>query len=56
VSLLFEATDGGGQLEGPQEVIGFLEVRADGPDFVDKVLNAGDAEFAKDLLDDRVVV
>lgn len=56
MSLLFEATDGGGQLEGPQEVIGFLEVRADGPDFVDKVLNAGDTEFAKDLLDDRVVV
>jgi len=31
-------------------------VGADGPDFVDQVLNAGDAELAKDLLNDRVVV
>ena len=47
MSLLFEATEGGGELEGPKEVVGFLEVGADGPDFVDQILNAGNAELAK---------
>lgn len=47
---------GGGELEGPQEVVGLLEVGADGVDLVDQVLNALDAVLAKSSLNDRVVV
>ena len=50
-----EATVGVGQLEGPQEVGGLLEVGADGVDLVDEILNADDAVFAEVLLDERVV-
>ena len=50
-----EATGGRGQLEGPQEVGGLLEVGADGVDLVDEVLDADDAVLAKVLLDDVVV-
>lgn len=50
-----EATGGGGQLEGPQEVGDLLEVGADGVDLVDEVLNADDAVLAEVLLDDLVV-
>lgn len=39
VSLISEALLGRAQLEGPQEVVGLLEVGADGGDLVDKVLN-----------------
>jgi hypothetical protein len=56
VSLLLETSEGGGELEGPEEVVGFLEVGTDGPDLVDKVFHAGDAEFAENRLDDGVVV
>lgn len=42
------------QLEGPEEVGGLLEMRADGGDFVDKVFNADDAVFAEVGLDDFV--
>ena len=54
--LLGRVTTGGvGQLEGPQEVGGLLEVGADGVDLVDQVLHADNAELAEGLLDDRVV-
>merc|ERR1712100_447669 len=56
VSLLLEATERGGQLEGPEEVVGFLEVGADGPDLVDQVLDAADTELAESLINDLVVV
>ena len=50
-----ETTSGVGELEGPEEVAGLLEVGADGVDLVDEVLNADDAVLAEVLLDDGVV-
>lgn len=50
-----EATSGVGQLEGPEEVAGLLEVGANGVDLVDQVLNADNAELAEVLLNDGVV-
>ena len=50
-----EATVGVGQLEGPQEVGGLLEVGADSVDLVDEILNADNAVLAEVLLDDGVV-
>lgn len=50
-----ETTVGVGELEGPQEVGGLLEVGADGVDLVDEILNADNAVLAKVLLDDLVV-
>ena len=55
MSLLFEALKWGGKLEWPEEVVGLLEVWADGPDLVDQVLDAADALFAESLVDDAVV-
>lgn len=50
-----EATSGVGELEGPEEVGGLLEVGANGVDLVDQVLHADDAELAEVLLDEAVV-
>jgi hypothetical protein len=50
-----EAASGVGELEGPEEVGGLLEVGADGVDLVDEVLDADDAVLAKVLLDNLVV-
>lgn len=50
-----ETTSGVGELEGPQEVGGLLEVGADGVNLVDKILNADNTVLAKVLLDDLVV-
>jgi hypothetical protein len=50
-----EATGRVGELEGPQEVGGLLEVGADSVDLVDEVLNADDAVCAEVLLNDGVV-
>ena len=47
---------GVGELEGPEEVVGFLEVRTDSGDFVDEVFNTDDTVLAKSLFDDRVVM
>jgi hypothetical protein len=55
VSLVVETTSGGIELEGPEEVVGFLEVRSDGDEFVDEILNAVDSLSAESLLDDGVV-
>jgi len=56
VSLLGETLLGAGEFEGPQEVVGFLEVGADSPDLVNKVLNAADSLLSKVLVNDGVVV
>lgn len=50
-----EATGWVGQLEGPQEVGGLLEVGADGVDLVDEILHAHNAVLAERLLNDGVV-
>lgn len=50
-----EATGGVGELEGPQEVVGLLEVGANGEDLVDQILHAHDAIFAQVVLDQLVV-
>jgi len=42
------------QLEVPQEIVGDFEVRSDGEDLVNQVLDADDAELAEPLLDDVV--
>lgn len=50
-----EAASGVGQLEGPEEVVGLLEVGADGVDLVDQILHADNAVLAEVLLDHLVV-
>ena len=50
-----EATSGVGELEGPEEVGGLLEVGANGVDLVDQVLHTDNAVLGKVLLDDGVV-
>lgn len=56
VSLLGETLKWAGKFEGPQEVVGFLEVGSDGPDLVDKVLNAADSLFSEVLVNDGIVI
>lgn len=50
-----EATVGVGQLKGPQEVGGLLEVGANSEDLVDEILHADNAVLAEVGLDDGVV-
>jgi len=50
-TLLLETTTRGVKLEGPEEAVGLLEVRANSVDLVDKILHADDAIAAKSLLD-----
>lgn len=52
---LAETSSRGGELEGPEEVGGLLEVGADSEDLVDQVLNGDDAESTELLLNERVV-
>jgi len=54
VSLVAESTLGGAKLEGPEEVVGFLEVLSDSVDFVDQIFNTDDVELTKSLLDDFI--
>ena len=49
-----EATVGVGQLEGPQEVGGLLEVGANPEDFVNKVFHGEDVVFATCLFDNTI--
>lgn len=42
VSLLLKTTEWCLQLEWPQEVVGFLEVRSNGHDLMDQILHADD--------------
>ena len=55
-ALLGVTTERRGQLEGPQEVVGFLEVRAASSDLVDEIFNANNALGTESVLDDLVVV
>lgn len=55
VSLGSESLLGGVELEGPEEVVGFLEVSTDGGDLVDEVLNRGETVLAELALNDGVV-
>lgn len=50
-----EATVGVGELEGPEEVVGLLEVGANSVDLVDQVFHADNAVLAEVLLNDLVV-
>lgn len=50
-----ESTKRGGELEGPEEVVGGLEVGSDGVDLVDEIFNADDSLGSEDLLDDGVI-
>jgi hypothetical protein len=54
VSLVGESASGGSELEGPEEVVGGLEVGANGVDFVDQVLNTLDVVLAQSCLNDVV--
>jgi len=54
VSLVTETTLGGFELEGPQEVVGFLEMGSDSVDFVDQIFDADDAELTKGLFNDEI--
>ena len=56
VSLLLEALGWGVKLEGPEEVVGLLEVGSDGPELVDEVLDAGDSVLSEGVVNDGVVV
>ena len=55
IPLLRETTKRATQLEGPQEIIGLLEARANGVNLVDQILNTDNAVLAKCLLDDSVI-
>lgn len=50
-----EAAVGVGQLEGPEEVAGLLEVGADSVDLVDQILHADNTVLAKVVLNQLVV-
>ena len=44
-----------GELEWPEEVVGLLEVRTTGDDFVDEIFNAVDTLLGKFTSDDGVI-
>jgi len=50
-----KASVGVGELEGPKELVGFLEMRSNSVNFVDKVLDGDDSELAQVLLNEAVV-
>ena len=53
--LVGPASERVGELEGPEEVVGLLEVGADGDDLVDEILDGDDAELAQVLLNEGIV-
>ena len=55
VSLLSESFFRGVKFEGPQEVVGFLEVRSNGVDFINEIFNVSNAVLAKLSLNDAVI-
>ena len=55
LGLVGESTTGAGKLEGPQEVVSFLEVRSNGANLVDEVGTALDTNRSDSLLNNRVV-
>lgn len=56
MSLLLETLSGRVELEGPEEIVGGLEVGSNSPDLVDEVLDAGDTVLAELGVNDGVVV
>ncbi len=54
VSLGSESSSGSTKLEGPQEVVSFLEVGSNTVDLVNKVLDGADIVLAKGLIDQGV--
>jgi len=56
VTLGGEATLRSLELEVGQEVVSLFEVRADGVDLVDEILNAGDSMLSKAIVDLAVVI
>jgi hypothetical protein len=55
VSLGGKALLGRAELEGPEEVVGLLELGTNGDNLVDEVLNASEADLAESSLYDGVV-
>ncbi len=55
VSFLSESLLGGVKFEGPQEVVGFFEVGSYGVDFINEILNVGNAVLSKLSLNDAVI-
>lgn len=55
MSLGSESLLGRVELEGPEEVVGFLEVSANSGDLVDQILNRGNAVLSEGTLNDGVV-
>jgi hypothetical protein len=55
MSLVGESSSWGSELEGPDEVVGLLEVGSAGVDLVDQILNTDDSVLSEVLLDDCVV-
>jgi hypothetical protein len=47
---------GVGELEGPEEVVGFLEVGTNSGNFVDEIFNTDDTILAESLFNDSVIV
>jgi len=54
VSFVAESALRGVELEGPEEVVGLLKVRAAGDEFLDKVLNRSNTESAQTSFNDFV--
>jgi len=54
MSLVAETALGGSKLEGPEEVVGNLEVGSDSVDFVDQIFNTDDAILTKSLFNDLI--
>lgn len=54
MSLVRKSSPGSSKLEGPQEVVSFLEVGTNSVDLVDEVFNIIDAVFSKGLSYDGV--
>jgi len=55
VSLVGETTSGCVELEWPEEVVGFLEVRSNSDEFVDEILQAVDSLGSESFLNDGVI-
>ena len=54
VSLVCKSSSWSSKFEWPQEVVGFLEVRTNGINFVNQIFNTGDSMFSQNLLNNGV--
>ena len=54
MSLVGETSSWSSKFEWPQEVVGFLEVRTNGENFIDQIFNANDSVFTQNLFNYRV--